>query len=480
MPLAPLLCRHACVKTICVLAGAAMLTACQNDASGLALSAPSLPARYAAAAKMPAGRQRDLRDWWQTFSDPVLSGLVVRSLGQNLTIVQAKQQLVAARTMARTSRTLFMPTADVSGTANAGTGSTKSQELLRRPVQLNLEVGWELGLFGLSENTQRAAKASADMVAEDVEAARIAVAAEIASAYVRLRALQEREAIARASLALIERDGKLAAVKYRSGLAAASDAEESRISLGDAKAEQARFQMQIDITLQQIATLLGTTQIDTSLQHTKPQPVARLDPVTGRPADLLRARPDVRRAELATVRAAADIGIAQADLYPKLRLSGIVGVGGPSNGSPFGIMGGPSVQIPVFDQGRRRDVVAARQAQFDEAVAAYRQSVLVAYEEASSALRAWSAVHATTRQLNANLASAQKMRSATTVLEREGLSDGSKSIGSAMRVLAQRKQLAEAQEAEALALITFYKAIGGASPLTTSTQDAAPARQRKG
>lgn len=337
MPLAPLLCRHACVKTICVLAGAAMLTACQNDASGLALSAPSLPARYATAAKMPAGRQRDLRDWWQTFSDPVLSGLVVRSLGQNLTIVQAKQQLVAARTMARTSRTLFMPIADVSGTANAGTGSTKSQELLRRPVQLNLEVGWELGLFGLSENTQRAAKASADMVAEDVEAARIAVAAEIASAYVRLRALQEREAIARASLALIERDGKLAAVKYRSGLAAASDAEESRISLGDAKAEQARFQMQIDITLQQIATLLGTTQIDTSLQHTKPQPVARLDPVTGRPADLLRARPDVRRAELATVRAAADIGIAQADLYPKLRLSGIVGVGGPSNGSPFGI-----------------------------------------------------------------------------------------------------------------------------------------------
>lgn len=72
------------------------------------------------------------------------------------------------------------------------------------------------------------------------------------------------------------------------------------------------------------------------------------------------------------------------------------------------------------------------------------------------------------------------MRSATTVLEREGLSDGSKSIGSAMRVLAQRKQLAEAQEAEALALITFYKAIGGASPLTTSTQDAAPTRQRKG
>lgn len=482
MPLAPLLFLHrnAYAKTVCAIAGAAMLAACQNDASGLALSAPTLPASYAAAAKMPAARQRDARDWWHAFGDPVLSALIVRSLGQNLTIAQAKQQLVAARTMARTSKTLFMPGADISGTANAGTGSTKSEELLRRPVQLNLEVGWEIGLFGLSENTQRAAKASADMAAEDVEAARIAVAAEIASAYIRLRALQAREAIARASLALIERDGKLAAVKYRSGLATASEAEESRISLGEAKAEQSRFQTQIDITLLQIATLLGTTQIDASLQHAKPQPVARLDPAIGRPADLLRARPDVRRAELATVRAAADIGIAQADLYPKLRLSGIVGIGGPSNGSLFGIMGGPSVQIPVFDQGRRRAVVAARQALFEETVAAYRQSVLVAYEEASSALRAWSAVHTTARQLNASLASAQKMRSQTTVLEREGLSDGSKSIGSAMRVLAQRKQLADAQEAESLALITFYKAIGGASPLTTSAHDAGLVRQRKG
>lgn len=468
------------MKTICALAGAATLAACQNDVAGLALSAPSLPASYSSAARMPAAGQRDMRDWWQVFGDPVLSGLIVRSLGQNLTILQAKQQLIAARMMARTSRTLFMPTADISGAANAGTDSVKSQELLRRPIQLNLEVGWEMGMFGLTENTQRAAKASADMAAEDVEAARIAVTAEIASAYMHLRSLQEREAIARSSLTLIQRDGQLAAVKFRSGLATTSQIEESRMNLGEAKTEQARFQTQIDITLQQIATLLGTTQIDVSLRHAKPQPAARLSHITGRPADLLRARPDVRRAELATVSAAADIGIAQADLYPKLRLSGIVGVGGPSNGSLFGIMGGPSIQIPVFDQGRRRAVVAARQALFDEAVAAYRQSVIVAYEEASSALRAWSSVHATVKQLNVALASVQKIRLETTVLEREGLNDRSKSIGSELRVLALRKQLADAREAEALALIIFYKAIGGASPLTTSTPDGGAAPQQKG
>jgi outer membrane protein TolC len=358
------------------------------------------------------------------------------------------------------------------GTANAGTGSTKSDELMRRPMQLNLEASWELGLFGLRENTQRSANASADMIAEDVEAARIAVAAEIAGTYVRLRALQERAAIADASIALLGRDNQLATVKYRTGLATASDAEEATISLSDARAEQVRLRAQIESTLQQIATLLGTSNIDASLRQPRPQPVAKLDPAIGRPADLLRARPDVRRAELSTVRAAADIGIAQADLYPKLRLGGMIGIGGPSNGSLFGIMGGPSVQIPVFDQGRRRAVVAARQAQFEEAAAAYKQSVLAAYEEASSALQAWSAGHVTVRQIKASLASVRKIQAESAVLERAGLSDQSKQTASAIRVLGQRRQLAGAQEAEALALIAFYKAIGGSSPISTGAPGA--------
>lgn len=467
------------LKIILVVAIAASLAACQSGVSGLAVSAPDLPKAYASITKLPGNTQRDTRLWWRVFGDSVLSGLVTRSLEQNLTITQAKQQLIAARSMVRTSNTLFMPTADISGTANAGTGSTKSDELMRRPMQLNVEAGWELGLFGLRENTQRAANASADMIAEDVEAARIAVAAEIASSYVRLRALQERVAIAKASLTLLGRDGQLATVKYRSGLATASDAEEARISLGDARAEDTRLQAQIEATLQQIATLLGTSSIDASLRQPKSQPVAKLDPAIGRPADLLRARPDIRRAERATVRAAAEIGIAQADLYPKLRLGGMIGIGGPSHGSLFGVMGGPSIQVPLFDQGRRRAVVAARQAQYEEAAAAYNQTVLTSYEEASSALRAWSAGHTNVRQFRETLSSVRKIQSESAVLERAGLSDQSKQTASAIRVLGQRRQLAEAQEAEALALIAFYKAIGGASPLATGTPGAEAVRQRK-
>ncbi|QND55118.1 TolC family protein (plasmid) [Phyllobacterium sp. 628] len=467
------------LKIVPVVALAMSVAACQSDVSGLAVSAPDLPMAYASAAKLPGKAQRDARLWWQVFGDPVLSALVARSLEQNLTIAQAKQQLIAARTMVRASKTLFMPTADISGTANAGTGSTKSDELMRRPMQLNLEAGWEIGLFGLRENTQRSANASADMVAEDAEAARIAVAAEIAGTYVRLRALQEREAIASASLALLGRDGQLATVKYRSGLATASDAEEARISLGDARVEGVKLRTQIESTLQQIATLLGTSSIDSSLRQPRPQPVAKLDPAIGRPTDLLRARPDIRRAELATVRAAAEIGIAQADLYPKLRLSGMIGIGGPASGSLFGVMGGPSIQIPLLDQGRRRAVVAARQAQFEETAAAYKHSVLAAYEEASTALQTWSAGRSAVHQFKQTLAAVRKIQAESAVLERAGLSDQSKQTANAIRVLGQRRQLAEAQEAEALALIAFYKAIGGASPLSAGMSGANTVRQRK-
>lgn len=471
--------RHFRVRGIVVVGLALVLAACQGDIADLAITAPSLPLSYASSTAIPARPQRDIGDWWQVFHDPVLSSLITRSAEQNLSIAQAKQRLAAGRSQAGVAGGLFQPNTDLGGTASAGSSRTKSDELFRRPVQLNLEASWELGFFGLRENTLRSAKASLDMLSEEAEVVRITVAAEIASAYVRLRALQEREAITLALTALLDRNRQLAKTKHDAGLATNAEVEALNISSDDAAADRARIRAQIAGTCQQIATMSGTATVDQSLLRAVPQPVAALDPVIGRPADLLRARPDLRRAELAVIRAAADIGIAQADLFPKLRLAGMLGVGAPSNGALFGIVGGPSVQIPLIDQGRRRAVVAARKAQFDEAVAAYKSSVISAYEEASSALRAWSAEHANARRLTAALRSSKKISGEIRILQREGLSDGSRQNAAAIDTLLRRKQLADAKEAEALVLVAFYKAIGGASPLTTNLRNKIPSRHAR-
>ena len=156
------------------------------------------------------------------------------------------------------------------------------------------------------------------------------------------------------------------------------------------------------------------------------------------------------------------MGLARSELYPKLRLSGTIGLGAPIDSSLFGASGGPSLQIPIFDLGKRKDVVTASEAKFREAGFAYRQTVLVAYEEASRALREFNAAQRKTAQLKSKLKRVTTVRNGADILVREGLEDRSKSIRGALDVLELRASLTDSIEDEARAFIAFYKATGAA------------------
>ncbi|MCV9941269.1 TolC family protein [Boseaceae bacterium BT-24-1] len=442
-----------------------LLADCSADLSPIAFDPPSLPTAYQAGSERSITPQRDLRDWWQAFNDPTLTRLVARASEQNLTIQQAKLRFAAGRAQADAAHTVFRPSAGMGGQALAGTQRSVSDDPFRKPLQAGFDMSWDVGLFGLQESASRAAEASTAIFAEDAEAIRVVVTAEVASTYMRLRAAQQRSSVLSALLALRERAHRLADTRQRSGLASSAEINEAQIAFADARAEGERLSAQIGQLQQQIATLLGTASIDPALRETGVQSTPRGAPSVGRPLDLLRARPDVRSAEQRVLRAAAEIGIAQADLYPKLRLVGTIGVGAPSSGSLFGVTGGPSLQLPLFDYGRRQATLTARHALLDEALAAYRQTVLLAYEEASSALRTWAAEHANAARLRAVQVASGNIDRQAQVLRREGLADQAKADVAASLALARRKQLIDAQEAEAVALIAVYKAIGGAAPL---------------
>lgn len=422
---------------------------------------PALPLRYAQEAA--PGPRRDIDGWWRRFRDPTLDRLVAQAAGQNLSIAQAKARLAAGRSQAGATSALFRPSVGGSGQALAGTSEEPFEDPLRQPVVAGFDTSWDMGLFGLSESTQQAAAASAAIAGDELEAVRIAVTAEVAAAYISLCATTRQRQLAADLLAAQERRAGLARSRARNGLSPPG-ADADGAAVADTQAELARLDARAEALRQQIATLLGTTMPDAALGASGRQPYPQDGPETGRPADLLRARPDVRAAEQRVLKAAADVGIAKAELYPKLRLGGTIGVGLPAPGSALGLAGGPSLQLPLFDHGRRAAAVDARRALLEEALAAYRQAVLTAYQEAAGALATWRAARAATARLAVVIEADQRQARRLGVLYREGLADaGGRADADAALIQAQRR-LAAAREAEGLATVALYKALGAAAP----------------
>ncbi|WP_425104618.1 efflux transporter outer membrane subunit [Ancylobacter sp.] len=410
---------------------------------------------------------RSLTGWWRTFHDPVLDHLVERVAAENLTLAQARARLVAGRAQASAAHSLFLPTLGAGGTAIGATSKVENTDPLRRPLMAGFDMSWDVGLFGLSENTARSADAGEAILAADVEAIRVAMTAEVASAYISLRAVQQQQVLTAALVSALRRRMQGGAALVRSGLTTAAAEVDVSAAVAEAEVEQAHLEARANALRHQIATLLGTSTPDAALLRTGDQPQSTQAPNESRSNDLLRARPDVRAAEQKVLQAAAEIGIAQAGLYPRLRLMGTIGVGAPFTNSAFGVAGGPVLEIPLLDYGRRQAAVKARQALYDEAVAAYRQSVLVAYQEAATAQDQWRASRAATLQQRSALEAAERKAREVRVLNGEGLADRSRLAEADVSVLDRRRRLVLARESEALSLAAFYKAIGGASPSVT-------------
>ena len=422
-------------------------------------ASPELPASYADAGQ---GRRRDLNGWWRGFRDPVLDRLVERARTQNLSIAQAKARLAAGRRQADAAPSLFLPAVGGSGQALAGNSREQIEDPLRRPLLAGFDTSWDAGLFGLADNTEKVAAASAAIAGDEVEAVRIAVTAEVAASYVSLRSVQSQIQITSVLVAVQKRAAQLARMRARTGIAAGSEDAGEIAALDQAASDLSKLKARAAALRLQIATLLATSEADPALSQAAPQPMLQHIPSAGRPADLLRARPDVRAAEHRVLKAAAEVGIAKADLYPRLRLGGTIGLGGPSLGSPFGLAGGPSLQIPLFDYGRRQAALHARRALLEEALAAYRQTVLTAYQEAADALGALKAARDARTRLMTTIQAQRRSDRRLGVLRREGLVEIGRLAESEVAMSALQLKLAAQREAEALAFVALYKALGAA------------------
>ncbi len=423
----------------------------------------NLPARYAQAPRQRLGPAPDLAHWWRGFHDPQLDALVQRALAQNLGLQAAGERLAAARALLGTPQARHLPQETLYTNQEPTPGSTASY------FQIGFDAVWQLGLFGRGTSEQRLVDAGAGLAAADLAAARVALVAEVVRSYLDLRAAQQRMVLTTDMLRQQQRRERLTAVRVRQHLDTSAALAAAQAAVAAARAGAASARADAAIARQQIAVLLSASTPPPALQAAAPVPLPPLPPAALPPANLLRTRPDIQRAEAAILHAAGALGIARADLYPRLGIGWTATASARTAGGKIGRLRtipslGPVIDMPIFDWGLREAQVHADGHRLKAAVLDYRQTVLVAVGEVEQAWARLRAARAQAAATRAQMRAAVRTAAAAAARARLGLGDGLQAAAAADAALRARVAADDARAAEGVAYVALYKALGGAAP----------------
>ena len=438
------------------------LGACQSvDVPKLPDTTPSHFRHAIAGAEEPSARTPDLTGWWHAFGDQDLDALVMLALDQNLTLAQAQSRLSAARAIAYASRSSFRPN------LSTGTLTTPDPDAAVSYLQGNIDATWELGLFGRAEGTRRVAQAGVATASADLQGARVTLVAEVARDYLAMRGAQQQVAALERVAEAQRARRKLMAKRVGLGLATTADASRIDAEWAQSDAALAEPRARADAAAQQLAVLCGRMEPAPEWLVARAPPRLSSAPRAALPADLLRTRPDVRRAEAAVLAAAGEVGIARSDLYPRLSLFGAITSATTTSGGEFGFgrvvtAFGPSIDLPLFDWGARRARVDAKDAELAASVSGYRETVLEAVAETENALGSWNAQSARVVALRTALAAREREVHSANSGRRLGLADGLDEAAATIALEQGRLELMDAELSQSLAYIALYKALGGA------------------
>jgi len=405
-----------------------------------------------------------LAEWWTLFGDPLLRDLIQQAVAGNLDLQQAKSRLAEARAQRDLSSAGLFPGVDFSGSVTRGrVGGTDSTR-----YSLGFDAAWELDLFGAVGRKVEAAEAQFAASREDLRDVLVTLAAEVALNYVDLRTFQARLQIANQNLADQEETYSLTEARYLAGLSTELDLQQARYLVSGTRAQLPNLQTGLARTEHLLAFLLGRPpgSLDRSLLALAPLPDLPPSVAVGIPADILRRRPDIRRAERNLAAQTAQVGAAVADLYPSFTLGGSIGLDALSAGKLFNSGSrsssfGPRVNLPIFDGGAIRANIRIQSSRQEAALAEYRAIVLAALQEVEDSLTAYA------REQERNLALAESVeaaRQASALAEiqfQAGLVNFSEVLNARGSLLSFEDQQAQSTGTMVLNLIRLYKALGG-------------------
>ena len=471
-------------KTVAAsLALTSLLSACAvgPDYRPPAAGALSVPQGYdTPLAPQPASDPAALAAYWQAFNDPALNTLIMQAIASNLDIVQAQARLRQARESLVQANASFLPQIGASGSAgknyrNQGSGtrvddngniiSTGSGKF-SSAYSVGANASWQVDLFGELSRSAEAARADLEGSGYSLANVRITIIAELVTNYVQARLTQEQLRITREQLGNQQDNYDIARWRLQAGLVSSLDEQQARAQLAQTTASVPQLETSLRGSLNRIAVLTGQApgEATRSLETPAPIPVAAGSVTAGIPADTLRQRPDVRSAERALAAATARIGVAEAQLYPALGISGNIGTSSSAFGSLFSLITGglfANVQQVIFDGGRLRSQARAQKAATDGAFAAYKASVLGALEDVENAIASLNGAQVRAEQFAIAYDAANNSAILARSQYRAGLTDFQTLLTTENTLLSAGNSLASARADKATALIQLYSALGG-------------------
>ncbi|QDU66467.1 efflux transporter outer membrane subunit [Engelhardtia mirabilis] len=419
-----------------------------------------------------SGSEVDTALWWQRLDDPLLDELVALAVSDGLDLRAALARVREAHALRGVALGERYPAVQATGSyahsrasENTPFGAFATETDIH---SIGIGASWELDLWGRLQRSSEAANAQFEASLEDARAVRVAVAAEIASAYVDLRAFQARLAIARRNVELQEQTLSLVEARFDSGLVSERDVAQAGTNLGSTRARVPALEAGLRAAENRLAVLAGVPPgaLAAKLSAVRPIPVPPRDVATGLPAELLRRRPDIRSAERRYAAEVARVGVAEAELYPRFELTGMLGLSSNGAGKLFESSSrtydfGPSMTWTLFQRGRLRQLVEAQDARADQAAIAWEQTVLSALEETENAQTAF--VREQTRREALASAAGQASRAVEAARSQytEGLSDFQAVLDSERALAELEDQVAASTAAITSNLIDLYRALGG-------------------
>jgi outer membrane protein, multidrug efflux system len=409
--------------------------------------------------------------WWRGFQDEDLNQLVVEALTDNHDIRIATARLREARALRSFTEFDRFPTVTTEETytrerlsrAAAG-GAERDREL----YHIGFDASWELDFFGRVRRTIEASTADVGAAEASRRDVLVSLLAEVASNYFELRGAQNQLAVARQNAETLQQTLELTQVLLAAGRGTELDVARAEAQLNATLAIIPPLETRIARASHRLGVLIGQqpTALVTMLSAPLPLPALPTLTALGKPQDLLRRRPDIRVAERTLAAATARVGVATADLFPRVTVLGSIGVeAGSLKG--FGQGGietfsiGPSIFWAAFDLGRVRARIRGADARTEAALAQYEQRVLLALEETENALVDFQRQQARRDLLRAAAQASEKASGLARLRYQFGVSDFLTVLDAERTRLIAEDLLAESETRTALTLIAVYKALGG-------------------